>query len=204
MIEAQEHNSFFFLDKKIKNLKELVDVLKNPQYSEAVKAHVGENHNHFANWTRDVLLERELAEDMSKEKDIQKIAELIEKKIAQESTPLISDKPEEVKEIVFEPHAEVKTEEIEKVYFDTMKKTTEENIKEEEISELRKKTEDNEPELNLKKETQKHVDISETSKNPRYYCPKFYECMKKEFMIGIGIGILIGIIISVLARIGGL
>lgn len=204
MIEAQEHNSFFFLDKRLKNLQELVDVLRNPEYNDAIRNHIGENHNHFANWVRDVLLERELADEMNKEKEIQKIAELLETKIAQENTPLISDKPQEVKEITFEPHAEVNTEEIEKVYFDTMKKTTEENIKEEEISELRKKTEENEPDLNLKKETQKHVDISETSKNPRYYCPKFYECMKKEFMIGIGIGIFIGIIIAVLARIGGL
>ncbi len=191
MIDAQEHNSFYFADKKLKNLKELLFVLDDPAYSETAKGYVNETKNDFSNWIAAVLLEKTLADEISREKSIPRIAELIRKKVEEENRPLIEDKIAEKKEIAFShlENAEVKT--IENVYFDTIKKTTEENAKKDEASDS-----------HIDKETKSHEDIMNNDAHPRHFCPKFFDCMRKEFLFGFGLGIIVGIVIAILIRIG--
>jgi hypothetical protein len=145
MIDAQEHNSFFLADKRIKNLMELLEVLQDPQYAEAAKQHVTDSKNDYANWIRDILKEDILADRISKEKDIGIIASVIRGNI-----------------------------------YGTLQTHSSSDAAKE------------------------HNTISKESAEPKKGFPRFFDCMKKEFLFGIGIGIIIGITIAVFIKIGAI
>ena len=170
MIEAEHHNSFFFAHKKIKNLKELLEALEDPQYSDTAKSHVTEQKNDYANWIKDVLKEEELSEKISKEKDIPAIAKIIKEQIE------FSEKNPETA------------------------KAGEDNFnapKAHDIGEFGK-------ELHLNKETSHHKDLLKKSGESRHFCPRFFECMKKEFLFGFALGIILGIVIAIYIKIGAI
>ncbi len=64
--EAPEDKRFVLNDGRIlKDLKELADALEHMS-DDVFRHHVNESKNDFGNWTKDVLLEKELAEDLQK------------------------------------------------------------------------------------------------------------------------------------------
>lgn len=166
MKEAEHHNSFFFAHKKIKNLKELLDALINPEYLETAKSHVTENRNDYANWIKDVLKEDELSLKISKEKEIPVIADLIKKRIEEENNQYL-----------------VKTDD-NPIALNTETKKQEE----------------------LEKDAKSNNETAELDKvkESRHFCPKFFECMKKEFLFGFTLGIIVGIVIAVFIKIGAI
>ncbi len=65
-IEAPEDKRFVLNDGRIlKDLKELADALEHMS-EDVFRHHVNEAKNDFSNWARDVLNEKELAEDLQK------------------------------------------------------------------------------------------------------------------------------------------
>ncbi len=65
-VEAPEGKKFVLKDGRIlKDLKELADALEHMS-DDVFSHHVNESKNDFGNWTKDVLLEKELAEDLQK------------------------------------------------------------------------------------------------------------------------------------------
>jgi hypothetical protein len=183
MKEAEHHNSFFFAHKKIKNLKELLEALEDPQYSETAKSHVNEEKNDYANWIKDVLNENELAEKISKEKDIQKIASLIKERITIESgfTDLSELK-------LNDEHSEIVPVNPETPKYDEAKKENEKEKKD----------------LHLEKETLNHKAHLKNSTESRHFCPRFFECMKKEFLFGFLLGIIVGIVLAIFIKVGAI
>ncbi len=64
--EAPEDKRFVLKDGRIlKDIKELADALEHMS-DDVFKHHVNESKNDFCNWAKDVLLEKELAEDLQK------------------------------------------------------------------------------------------------------------------------------------------
>jgi hypothetical protein len=182
MKEAEHHNSFFFAHKKIKNLNELLLALEDHQYLETAKSHVTEHKNDYANWIKDVLNEYELAEKISKEKEIPAIVELIKKRLEAEKaageTKLDKDL-EAVSPISLNP-------EINK------------------YKEEKKENESIKTDIHLEKETSHHKDTLKKASEPRHFCPRFFECMKKEFLFGFALGIIVGIVIAIFIKIGAI
>ncbi len=65
-IEAPEGKRFLLSDGRIlKDVKELADALEHMS-DDVFRHHVNESRNDFSNWTRDILQEKELAEDLQK------------------------------------------------------------------------------------------------------------------------------------------
>ncbi len=65
-VEAPEDKRFVLNDGRIiKDLKELADALEHMS-DDVFRHHVNESKNDFSNWVRDILQEKELAEDMQK------------------------------------------------------------------------------------------------------------------------------------------
>ncbi|MGE0792554.1 MAG: DUF5752 family protein [Candidatus Woesearchaeota archaeon] len=62
--------------KKISSLKGLVQVLKEMD-EDTFKHHVGENHNHFAEWISNILNKKELAERIGKIKSREEMIKII-------------------------------------------------------------------------------------------------------------------------------
>lgn len=65
-IEAPEGKRFVLKDGRIlKDIKELADALEHMS-DDVFSHHVNESKNDFSNWAKDILLEKELAEDLQK------------------------------------------------------------------------------------------------------------------------------------------
>ncbi len=183
MIEAEEHNSFFFGDKKIKNLKQLVETLEDENHIETAKRHISENNNDFANWIRHVLKDGILADRISKESDVRTIAKIIKENISYTETP-VQDKESIKHETGIIDHSDP-------AMYDMRKNENE-------------KMHSDSSELHLKTKITHHDDVLKKSKETRHFCPLFFDCMKKEFLFGLGLGIIVGIFVAVFIKIGAI
>ena len=180
MIDAEEHTSFVFGHKKLKNIKDLIEVLENKEFEHIAKGHVNDDKNDYANWIKHVLKDEDLAYDVSQEKEISKIVEILKKKV----------ETEEIKKA-----AEVRVEEL-------IKNPT--HLKKEEIvSKPENKSDEKNEDHILKKEVSHHKEVLKHAE-PRHFCPKFFDCMKKEFLFGFALGIIVGIVIAVFVKIGAI
>ena len=63
-VQAEDHNSFYMGDHKISTLKELLEVLENPELEAAAKAHITDDKNDYSNWIDHVLGDKDLADKM--------------------------------------------------------------------------------------------------------------------------------------------
>lgn len=74
---VSEEYSFYLKDGRIiRNLKELLDILKNIDKG-TFKHHVNANKNDFSNWIKDVLNEHELAEKIKKSKSKEEMIKIL-------------------------------------------------------------------------------------------------------------------------------
>lgn len=185
MKDAKDHNSFIFGDKKLKNVKELLIAIEDPINSDIVKMHVNESKNDFSNWIKDVLEEEELAIDVRNEKEISKIAEHIRKYIDKEETRKAAQS--RIEEIMKNSQMPTKSEE----------KSEQLNYNEEKA-----KIEESDS-VNLKKDLSHHREVLKKTET-RHFCPKYFDCMKKEFLFGFILGIIVGIVIAIFTKMGAI
>ena len=198
MIEAEEHNSFVFGHKKLKNLKDLISVLENKDFEHIAKSHVTDEKNDFANWIHYVLKNEELAYNVSQERDLSKILEILKKE--QEKHEIKKVAESRVEDLIKNPthlKKEEKTVEVEKNNVDEVK--IEHKSEHHHEADKEKSNDD----THLKKEVHHHKQVLEHS-HPRHFCPKFFDCMKKEFLFGFALGIVVGIVIAILVKIGAI
>lgn len=185
MIEAKDHNSFVFGDKKLKNIKELIEVLENKDLENIAKTHVTPEKNDFANWIKVVLQNEALAYNLSQETDINNILSILKKE--QESLEIKKVAETRVEELFKGPILEDKKD---AAKTDTIKK----DFKDETVTT---------DEARLKQETQKSKTVLSHSE-PRHFCPQFFNCSRKEFFFGFALGIILGIIIAITVKIGAI
>lgn len=189
MIEAEEHTSFVFGHKKLKNIKDLIEVLENKDFDHIAKSHVNDEKNDFANWIKHVLKNEELAYNVSQEKDLSKILEIIKKEYEKhENRKAVESR---VEELIKNPEHLTKKENDVKI--ETIGKK----------EELIKNSSHETVETHLKKDVSHHKEVLRHAE-PRHFCPKFFDCMKKEFLFGFILGIVVGIVIAIFIKVGAI
>ena len=281
--QAEEYNSFHMKDLNIRNLKELLDALQNPDLKEIAKEYIREGENDYANWIRDVLNDSELADRIAEKNTISEMIGIIKQKLDETGTkqqeqsiqPLANEQiegtetsqPQPASHEGHDPQEEAAQEPFgnpvdespkreedgkeqtqsrgypdskgsgdsgdtrhskkgsESLQEQQPKAAAEANMKEPaqdlaqqtgETKKLLQKEEKASPALleppeNLilkDRETTKdeakplsHTKILKKANDPRHFCPRFFECMKKEFLFGFGMGIIVGIVTTMIFRI---
>lgn len=196
MIDAEEHTSFVFGHKKLKNLKDLIEVLENKDFEHIAKSHVNDEKNDFANWIKHVLKNEELAYNISQEKELSKILEILKIEQAKHETKKIAES--RVEELIKNP---IHLNKQDDVKIETISKSETSNNSHHKIEEQKEKNES--IETHLKKDVSHHKEVLHHA-TPRHFCPKFFDCMKKEFLFGFALGIVVGIVIAIFVKIGAI